>query len=548
MTAGWRAPSGAPGDTVPDAMADVHPETQEHALETYAEKLRQLEVLKYEAIHAGSAAAVEKQHAKGKFTARERIEKLLDPGSFQELDVFVRHRTTDFDMQANRPYADAVVTGHGTIDGRRVCVFAQDFTVFGGSLGEVVAEKIGKVMDLAEKIGCPVIGINDSGGARIQEGVVALGGYGEVFYRNVRASGVIPQISLIMGPCAGGAVYSPAITDFVFMVKETSHMFITGPDVIRTVTGEEVGFEELGGAVSHNSRSGVAHFASEDEEQCLEDARYLLSFLPQNNLETPPRVITGDDPLRQAPELDTIVPDSPNKPYDMREVVHLVVDDAEFFEVHELFARNIICGFARLDGHAVGVVGNQPAQLAGVLDIESSEKASRFVRTCDAFNIPIVTFCDVPGFLPGTTQEWNGIIRHGAKLLYAYAEATVPKLTVITRKSYGGAHLVMGSKQLGADMNFAWPTAEVAVMGAEGAANIIYRREIAAAEEPEELRQARIEEYKAHFANPYIAAERGYIDDVIIPHETRPKLIEALRMLETKRQPGPRRKHGNIPL
>ncbi|HET9123557.1 MAG TPA: acyl-CoA carboxylase subunit beta [Solirubrobacteraceae bacterium] len=529
-------------------MADVHPETQEHALETYAEKLRQLELLKSEAVHAGSAAAVEKQHARGKFTARERVEKLLDPGSFQELDVFVRHRSTDFGMQANRPYADAVVTGHGLIDGRRVCVFAQDFTVFGGSLGEVVAEKIGKVMDLAEKIGCPVIGINDSGGARIQEGVVALGGYGEVFYRNVRASGVIPQISLIMGPCAGGAVYSPAITDFVFMVKETSHMFITGPDVIRTVTGEEVGFEELGGALTHNSRSGVAHFASEDEEQCLEDARYLLSFLPQNNLETPPRVITGDDPDRQAPELDTIVPDNPNRPYDMREVVHLVVDDGEFLEVHELFARNIICGFARLDGRAVGVVGNQPAQLAGVLDIESSEKASRFVRTCDAFNLPIVTFCDVPGFLPGTTQEWNGIIRHGAKLLYAYAEATVPKVTVITRKSYGGAHLVMGSKQLGADMNFAWPTAEVAVMGAEGAANIIYRREITAAPDPEALRGARIEEYRAHFANPYIAAERGYIDDVIIPHETRPRLIEALRMLETKRQPGPRRKHGNIPL
>ena len=529
-------------------MTDVHPETQEHAPETYAEKLRQLELLKHEAIHAGSAAAVEKQHAKGKYTARERIEKLLDPGSFQELDVFVRHRTTDFDMQRNRPYADAVVTGHGTIDGRRVCVFSQDFTVFGGSLGEVVAEKMVKVMELAEKIGCPIIGINDSGGARIQEGVVALGGYGEVFFRNVRASGVIPQISLIMGPCAGGAVYSPAITDFVFMVKETSHMFITGPDVIRTVTGEDVGMEELGGAVSHNTRSGVAHFASEDEDQCLQDARYLLSFLPQNNLETPPRVISGDDPQRQDPELDTIVPDNPNKPYDMRDVVQRVVDDGEFFEVQELYARNIICGFARLDGQVVGVVGNQPAQLAGVLDIESSEKGSRFVRTCDAFNIPIVTLCDVPGFLPGTTQEWNGIIRHGAKLLYAYAEATVPKLTVITRKSYGGAHLVMGSKQLGADMNVAWPTAEVAVMGAEGAVPFIYGREITGADDPEAARAERIDEYKAHFANPYIAAERGYIDDVIIPHETRPKLIEALRMLETKRQPGPRRKHGNIPL
>ncbi|HEX3801863.1 MAG TPA: acyl-CoA carboxylase subunit beta [Solirubrobacteraceae bacterium] len=529
-------------------MTDVHPETREHPPETYVEKLAQLEALKHEAIHAGSAAAVEKQHAKGKYTARERIEKLLDPGSFQELDVFVRHRTTDFDMQNNRPYADAVVTGYGTIDGRRVCVFSQDFTVIGGSLGEVMAEKMIKVMDLAEKTGCPVIGINDSGGARIQEGVVALGGYGEVFYRNVRASGVIPQISLIMGPCAGGAVYSPAITDFIFMVKETSHMFITGPEVIKTVTGESVGFEELGGAITHNTRSGVAHFASEDEDQCLQDARFLLSFLPQNNLETPPRVVSGDDPLRMDPELDTIVPDNPNKPYDMRDVVHHIVDDGEFFEVQELFARNIICGFARLDGHAVGVVGNQPAQLAGVLDIESSEKASRFIRTCDAFNVPILTFCDVPGFLPGATQEWNGIIRHGAKLLYAYAEATVPKLTVITRKSYGGAYDVMGSKHLGADMNFAWPSAEVAVMGAEGAVNIIYRREIAGAEDPAATRAHRIEEYKAHFANPYIAAERGYIDDVIVPHETRPKLIEALGMLQTKRQPGPRRKHGNIPL
>ncbi len=521
---------------------------RDHAPETYAEKLAQLQELKYEAIHAGSEAAVEKQHAKGKYTARERIEKLLDPGSFQELDVFVRHRTTDFGMERNRPYGDAVVTGHGLIDGRRVCVFSQDFTVFGGSLGEVMSEKICKVMDLAEKIGCPVIGINDSGGARIQEGVVALGGYGDVFFRNVHASGVIPQISLIMGPCAGGAVYSPAITDFIFMVKETSHMFITGPEVIRTVTGEDVDMEHLGGALAHNTKSGVAHFASEDEDQCLADARYLLSFLPQNNLESPPRVLSADDPARADPELDQLVPDNPNKPYDMREVVHRVLDDGEFLEVQELFAPNIICGFGRLDGIAVGVVGNQPSQLAGVLDIESSEKASRFIRTCDAFNIPIVTFCDVPGFLPGTAQEWNGIIRHGAKLLYAYAEATVPKLTVITRKSYGGAYDVMGSKHLGADMNFAWPTAEVAVMGAEGAVNIIYRRDIAGSPTPEERRAKLIDDYKAHFANPYIAAERGYIDDVIIPHETRPKLIEALHMLATKRQPGPRRKHGNIPL
>jgi propionyl-CoA carboxylase beta chain len=521
---------------------------RDHAPETYAEKLGQLEELRHEAIHAGSEAAVEKQHAKGKFTARERLEKLLDPGSFQELDVFVRHRTTDFDMDKSRPYGDAVVTGHGLIDGRRVCVFSQDFTIWGGSLGEVMAEKICKIMDLAEKIGCPVIGINDSGGARIQEGVVALGGYGDVFFKNVHASGVIPQISLIMGPCAGGAVYSPAITDFIFMVKETSHMFVTGPDVIRAATGEDVGMEELGGAIAHNTRSGVAHFASEDEDHCLQDARYLLSFLPQNNLELSPRVEPTDDPARMDPELDHVVPDSASKPYDMREVVHRVLDDGDFFEVQELFARNIIVGFGRLDGAAVGIIGNQPSVMAGVLDIESSEKASRFIRTCDAFNIPIVTFCDVPGFLPGSEQEWNGVIRHGAKLLYAYAEATVPKVTVITRKSYGGAYDVMGSKHLGADMNFAWPTAEVAVMGAEGAVNVIYRRDIASSPTPDERRKTLIDDYKAHFANPYIAAERGYIDDVIIPHETRPKLIEALHMLATKRESGPRRKHGNIPL
>ncbi len=522
-------------------IADTTPETAE-------EKLAQLADLREHAIHNAGQVAVDKQHAKGKFTARERIAKLLDEGSFQEMDVFVRHRTHDFEMQDRRPYGDAVVTGHGTIDGRRVCVFSQDFTVFGGSLGEVMAEKICKIMDLAAKIGCPVVGINDSGGARIQEGVVSLGGYGEVFLRNVRCSGVIPQISLVMGPCAGGAVYSPAITDFVFMVKETSHMFITGPDVIKTVTGEEVGFEELGGAMSHATKSGVAHFASDDEDQCLQDARYLLSFLPQNNLETPPRVASADDPLREDPELDTIVPDSPNRPYDMREVIRRIVDDGEYLEVAENFARNIVCGFARLDGFSVGVVGNQPAQMAGVLDIESSEKASRFIRTCDAFNLPIVTFCDVPGFLPGTEQEWNGIIRHGAKLLYAYAEATVPKITVITRKAYGGAYDVMGSKHLAADYNLAWPSAEVAVMGADGAVNIIYRRELAGAEDPDARRRELIDSYKAHFANPYVAAERGYIDDVIFPHETRPKLITALHTLQTKREPGPRRKHGNIPL
>ncbi|PZR65236.1 MAG: methylmalonyl-CoA carboxyltransferase [Solirubrobacterales bacterium] len=518
------------------------------APETYEEKLARLHELRHEALHAGSDQAVEKQHAKGKYTARERVQKLLDPGSFQELDTFVRHRTYDFGMQKSRPWGDAVITGHGTIEGRRVCVFSQDFTVFGGSLGEVMAEKIYKVMDLAAKIGCPLIGLNDSGGARIQEGVVSLGAYGNVFVRNVNCSGVIPQISLIMGPCAGGAVYSPAITDFVFMVKETSHMFITGPEVVKTVTGEEPSFEELGGAISHSTKSGVAHFASEDEDACLQDTRYLLSFLPQNNLECPPRVQPTDDPLRQDPELDHVVPDSPNKPYDMRVAIRPVVDDGEFFEVHENYARNVVCGFARLDGRAVGVVGNQPAQLAGVLDIDSSVKAARFVRTCDAFNVPLITFCDVPGFLPGTTQEWGGIIRHGAKLLYAYTEATVPKITIITRKAYGGAYDVMASKHLLADFNFAWPTAEVAVMGPEAAVNVIYRRDLASSPTPEARREKLIHDYKAHFANPYAAAERGYIDDVIAPHETRPKVITALETLQTKRAPGPKRKHGNIPL
>ncbi len=515
--------------------------------ETFEEKLAQLQELRQLASHS-SPEAEEKQHAKGKFTARERIEKLLDPGSFNELDTFVRHRTTDFEMQKNRPWGDAVVTGHGTIEGRRVCVFSQDFTVFGGSLGEVMAEKMVKIMDLAAKIGCPVIGINDSGGARIQEGVVSLGAYGDVFVRNVRCSGVIPQISLIMGPCAGGAVYSPAITDFIFMVKETSHMFITGPDVIKTVTGEEVGFEELGGAMAHNQKSGVAHLAAEDEESCIEDTRYLMSFLPSNNLETAPRVQPTDDPDRMDEALDSLVPADPSKPYDMRDVIRLVVDDGEFFEIQELFATNIVCGFARLDGYSVGVVGNQPKSMAGVLDINASAKAARFVRTCDAFNIPILTMCDVPGFLPGTSQEWGGIIRHGAKLLYAFTEATVPKITVVTRKAYGGAYDVMASKHLLADFNFAWPTAEVAVMGPEGAVNIIYRRDIASSPTPDERRQKLMADYKARFANPYVAAERGYIDDVIVPHETRPKVVTALQTLLTKRDPGPKRKHGNIPL
>src|SRR5829696_6241639 len=516
--------------------------------QSHDEKLAYLRELREAAIHSASEEAVEKQHARGKMTARERVERLLDPGSFEELDTFVRHRTYDFEMQKRRPWGDAVVTGHGTIEGRTVFVFSQDFTVFGGSLGEVMAEKMCKVMDLAAQVGAPVVGINDSGGARIQEGVVSLGAYGDVFVRNVKCSGVIPQISLIMGPCAGGAVYSPAITDFIFMVKETSHMFITGPDVIRTVTGEEVDFESLGGAMSHNSKSGVAHFASDDEDACLEDARYLISFLPQNNLETAPRILPSDDPARMDEKLDRVVPDSPNKPYDMRNVIRLVVDDGEFFEVHEHYARNIVVGFARLNGYAVGVVGNQPAQLAGVLDIDASAKAARYVRTCDAFNVPLLTLCDVPGFLPGTSQEWGGIIRHGAKLLYAYTEAAVPKVTVITRKAYGGAYDVMASKHMRADMNFAWPQAEVAVMGPEGAVNIIHRRDISTSPTPDERRGKLIDDYKARFANPYAAAERGYIDDVIVPHETRPKVITALETLCTKRQPGPKRKHGNIPL
>ena len=453
-------------------------------------------------------------------------------------------------MQKNRPWGDAVVTGHGTIDGRRVCVFSQDFTVFGGSLGEVMGEKMCKIMDLAAKIGCPVIGINDSGGARIQEGVVSLGAYGDVFVRNVQCSGVIPQISLIMGPCAGGAVYSPAMTDFIFMVKETSHMFITGPDVIKTVTGEEV---ELRGA---RRRDVAQHEVGRRALRLRRRGRVPgghplppVASCPRTTSRRAPRVQPTDDPMRMDEELDHVVPDSPNKPYDMRDVVRLVVDDGEFFEVHEHYARNIVCGFARLDGYAVGVVGNQPAQLAGVLDIDSSRKAARFVRTCDAFNIPLVTFCDVPGFLPGTAQEWGGIIRHGAKLLYAYTEATVPKITVITRKAYGGAYDVMASKHMLADFNFAWPTAEVAVMGPEGAVNIIYRRDIAAVADARRAPRSKlIDDYKARFANPYSAAERGYIDDVIVPHETRPKLITALETLQTKRAAGPRRKHGNIPL
>jgi propionyl-CoA carboxylase beta chain len=511
-------------------------------------KLDRLQALRDEALHAGSERSVEKQREAGKMLARERVERLLDPGSFFELDRYVRHRTAEFGMLERRPYGDAVVTGYGTIFGRKVFVFSQDFTVFGGSLSEVFAEKICKVMDLAAKFGCPVIGINDSGGARIQEGVVSLAGYAEIFWRNVQCSGVIPQISLIMGPCAGGAVYSPAMTDFVLMVEGTSYMFITGPDVVKTVTGEEVSFEELGGAATHAARSGVAHFIAPDEEACLDDARYLLSFLPQNNLDPPPYAEPSDPVDREDPELDTIIPDSPNKPYDIKAVIERVVDEGEFLEVHERFAENIVCGFARLGGHPVGLVGNQPRSLAGVLDIDSSVKAGRFVRTCDAFNIPLVTFVDVPGFLPGTEQEWGGIIRHGAKLLYAYAEATVPKLAVITRKAYGGAYDVMSSKHIRADFNLAWPTAEVAVMGPEGAVNIVFRKELEEAEDADARREELIADYRARFANPYTAAERGYVDDVIEPRRTRPVLIDALETALTKREPRPKRKHGNIPL
>jgi len=527
------------------AATDDRPQTDE---ETTQAKLERLAALRDEARHSGSERAVERQREAGKLLARERAERLCDPGSFVELDRYVRHRTAEFGMLERRPYGDAVVTGYGTIFGRRVFVFSQDFTVFGGSLSEVFAEKICKVMDLAAKYGCPVIGINDSGGARIQEGVVSLAGYAEIFWRNVQCSGVIPQISLVMGPCAGGAVYSPAITDFVLMVEGTSYMFITGPDVVKTVTGEEVTFEELGGAATHAAKSGVAHLVSPDDEAALEDARYLLSFLPQNNVDPPPFAAPSDPVDREDPELDAIVPDNPNKPYDMKAVIERVVDEGEFLEIHERYAPNVVCGFARLGGHSVGVVGNQPQSLAGVLDIDSSVKAARFVRTCDAFNIPLVTFVDVPGFLPGTAQEWGGIIRHGAKLLYAYAEATVPKLTVITRKAYGGAYDVMSSKHIRADFNFAWPTAEVAVMGPEGAVNIVFRRELEAAEDPDARRQELIAEYKQRFANPYTAAERGYVDEVIEPRRTRPVLVDALETALTKREQRPPRKHGNIPL
>ena len=512
------------------------------------DRIEQLRELKARAMQAGGPEAIERQHARGKLSARERLELLLDPGSFVETDVLARHRLGTFGLDKSRPYTDGVITGWGTIDGRKVFVFSQDFTIFGGSLGEVMAEKVCKIMDLAASVGAPVIGINDSGGARIQEGAASLAGYGYIFDRNVRYSGVVPQISVIMGPCAGGAVYSPAITDFVFMVKGTSHMFITGPDVIKAVTGEDVTFEELGGAMTHNTKSGVAHFAVDDDEACLATIRRLLSFLPSNNVDDPPRIASQDPPDRMEPRLNNIVPGESNKAYDMKEIVRLVVDDGDFFEVHEHYAPNLIVGFARLGGAPVGVVGNQPQALAGVLDIKSSTKGARFVRFCDAFNIPLVTFEDVPGFLPGTEQEWGGIIRHGAKLLYAYCEATVPKLTVVVRKAYGGAYDVMSSKHIRGDYNVAWPQAELAVMGAEGAVNIIYRKEIEGSKSPAAARAKYVAEYNEKFANPYVAAALGYLDDVIEPQETRPRLIRALFALRNKRQSLPPKKHGLIPL
>jgi propionyl-CoA carboxylase beta chain len=517
---------------------------------TTAGKLADLDRRMEEAVHAGSTAAVEKQHARGKKTARERVQLLLDADSFTELDEFARHRSTSFGMENRRPYGDGVITGFGTIDGRPVCVFSQDVTIFGGSLGQVYGEKIVKIIDFALKTGCPIIGLNEGGGARIQEGVVSLGLYGEIFRRNTHASGVIPQISLIMGAAAGGHVYSPALTDFVIMVDQTSQMFITGPDVIKTVTGEDVSMEDLGGGRAHNTKSGNAHYLAADEEDAISFVRTLIGFLPQNNLEDPPifGVENGLEPHDGDHDLDTLIPDSPNQPYDMHEVISRVLDDGDFLEIHALFAPNIVVGFGRIDGRSVGVVANQPLHFAGCLDIDASEKAARFVRTCDAFNIPVITFVDVPGFLPGTDQEWNGIIRRGAKLIYAYAEATVPLVTVITRKAYGGAYDVMGSKHLGADINLAWPTAQIAVMGAQGAVNILYRKELAASEDPETLRARLVTDYEDELANPYLAAERGYVDAVINPHETRVEITRVLRLLRTKRQTLPPKKHGNIPL
>lgn len=511
-------------------------------------RVEYLEQLQREAMLGGGEKRIADQHRKGKLTARERISILLDEGSFEEMDMFVRHRSTQFGLDKQRPLGDGVITGTGTIHGRTVCIFSQDFTVFGGSLSEAHAEKICKVMDLAMKIGAPVIGLNDSGGARIQEGVVSLGGYADIFLRNTLASGVIPQISVILGPCAGGAVYSPAITDFVFMTKGSSYMFVTGPNVVKTVTHEEVTFEELGGAETHASKSGVAHFACENEVETLLQVRKLMTFLPASNRNQPPRIPTNDSPERECPRLDTIIPAQSNKPYDIKEVIREVVDESDFFEVHADYATNIVVGFATMDGRPVGIIANQPNSMAGVLDINSSIKGARFVRFCDAFNIPLVVFEDVPGFLPGTDQEWRGIIRHGAKLLYAFCEATVPKVTVITRKAYGGAYDVMNSKHIRGDYNVAWTTAEIAVMGAKGAVEILFRKEIEQAED-KAARAAELEaEYNEKFANPYEAAGRGYVDDVILPHETRKRLVRALKLLESKQDSNPWKKHGNIPL
>ena len=511
-------------------------------------KIDDLRERKDSARNAGSDRSVQRQHDKGKMLARERIDYLLDPGSFHELDMLARHRAPDEAGLEERPYTDGVITGWGTVDGRKVFVFSQDFTVMGGALGEVFAEKLHKVMDLALATGAPMVGLNDGAGARIQEGVVSLDGYGGIFYRNVQASGVIPQISVILGPCAGGAVYSPAMTDFIFMVREKSHMFITGPDVVKTVTGEEVSLEELGGAGSHSTKSGVATFVANDEQEVLDQVKDLLAHLPSNNLETAPVAAGDDDPERLCPELDTILPESANVPYDMKQVIASVVDDGDFMEYHASWGRSIVCGFARIEGRSIGVVGNQPMMLAGVLDIESSEKAARFVRTCDAYNIPLLTFVDVPGFLPGVDQEYGGIIRHGAKLLYAYCEATVPRIQVITRKAYGGAYVVMDSKGVGCDISYAWPTAELAVMGPQGAVEIIHRRELADASDPEARRNELVDDYTDRLANPYLAAERGYVDDVIEPSETRRKVAAGFRLLETKREEVPERKHGNVPL
>lgn len=509
------------------------------------EKLRQL---REQAKLGGGSKRIEAQHQKGKLTARERIEILLDDGSFEEFDMFVRHRCHDFGLENESYLGDGVITGYGTIDGRLVFVFSQDFTVFGGSLSITFAEKICKIMDLALKVGVPIIGINDSGGARIQEGVDSLGGYAEIFLRNTLASGVVPQISVILGPCAGGAVYSPAITDFIFMVKNTSYMFVTGPNVVKTVTHEEVSFDELGGAMTHSSKSGVAHFACENEIETLNAVRKLISYIPLNNMEDPPQIETDDPVDRQDEDLNSLVPENPNKPYDMKEIITRIVDHGEFMEVQPDWAQNIVIGFARLGGYPIGVVGNQPAVLAGVLDINSSCKGARFVRFCDCFNIPLITFVDVPGFLPGTAQEYGGIIKHGAKLLYAYCEATVPKLTVITRKAYGGAYDVMSSKHIRGDINLAWPSAELAVMGPKGAVEIIFKKQIAEAEDSETALQQKLDEFISEFANPYKAAERGYIDDIIEPRLTRPRLIKGLKMLDTKTDKNPPKKHGNIPL